>query len=161
MTAQVANGMDAREAWKACGKPRGEQGIQNVRQRGMKARGKMGLVAAMLEVAVLRDEQYLAASPDPLPEASEANSIGVPEKGFRLSTGQLQKQKSVAIANRSAHDAAYIAATLEWQQMVREGKCGKGDSCADAVAKRHAKTLPATCNSQLEAHGTLPQECSG
>ena len=30
--------MDAREAWKACGEPRGESGVQNIRKRGLMKR---------------------------------------------------------------------------------------------------------------------------
>ena len=146
LTAQVANGMDARSAWTACGKPKGESGIQNIRVRGMKARGKMGYEASMFDVAVARGEDLETPLPQ---EEGEAKRIGVPEKGFRLSTTQLHKQKSIDVQNRAAFNEAYVAATLEWQQMVREGKCGKGDICADAVANRFANTLPAGCKFKL------------
>ena len=76
----------------------------------------------MLSLALSRDEQNQAGLP-PLPQAiEETGGVGVPEKGFRLSTAQLQKLKSVAAATRAAYDSAYIAASLEWEQMVREGK---------------------------------------
>ena len=139
--------MDARAAWNACGCPRGEQGIQNIRQRGMSARGKKGVEAALISLALSRDQQWQESSLPPPDEG--ASEKGVPEKGFRLSTCQLQKQKSIATAARAAYDAAYVAATLEWEQMVRSGKCGKGDASADGVASRHANTLPAGCKMKL------------
>ena len=44
---------------------------------------------------------------------------------------------------REAHNEAYVAATLEWQEMVRTGKNGKVDLSADGVASRYnAATLP-------------------
>ena len=144
---QVANGMDARAAWKVCGCPCGEPGIQNIHQRGLNACGKKAVEAVMLSVALNRDEHIGAVLSPPPPE--QASIKGVPEKGFRLTTLQLQKEKSIAAANRAAFDAAYIAATLEWQQMVREGKCGRGDACADGVAQRYANTLPAGCTLKL------------
>ena len=41
---QVAEGVDPREAWKRCDKPKGEAGIQNIRKAGFKLR-KLGTVA--------------------------------------------------------------------------------------------------------------------
>jgi hypothetical protein len=138
--------MDARSAWNACGKPKGESGIQNIRVRGMKERGKKAYEATMFDVAVSRGENLETPLPQ---EEAEAKRIGVPEKGFRLRTNQLQKQKSIDVQHRAAFNEAYVAATLEWQQMVREGKCGKGDMCSSAVATRYAKTLPASCKFKL------------
>ena len=103
--------MDARSAWTACGKPKGESGIQNIRVRGMKARGKIGYEASMFDVAVARGEDLETPLPQ---EEGEAKRIGVPEKGFRLSTTQLHKQKSIDVQNRAAFNEAYVAATLEW-----------------------------------------------
>ena len=75
--------------------------------------------------------------------------VGKPVKGYRLSSGQLAKEKAIAATNKAAFDAAYVAATLEWQQMVREGKCGKGDACADAVARWYTMTLPSACTTKI------------
>ena len=113
----------------------------------MAVRGKKAGNAVMFAVALARDgpqsEETTVAAP------ATVAAVGVPQKGYRLSTGQLAKQKSVDVHAKAAFDRAYIAATLEWSQMVREGKCGKGDKCADAVAERHAKTLPASCTRKL------------
>ena len=40
----MAEGVDPREAWKRCDKPKGEAGIQNIRKAGFKLR-KLGTVA--------------------------------------------------------------------------------------------------------------------
>ena len=61
----------------------------------------------------------------------------------------MAKKRVIAAANKTAFEKAYIAATLGWQQMVREGKCGKGDACADAVARRHTMTLPSSCTMKI------------
>ena len=109
----------------------------------------------MLSVALNRDEHIGAVLSPPPPE--QASIKGVPEKGFRLTTLQLQKEKSIAAANRAAFDAAYIAATLEWQQMVREGKCGRGDACADGVAQ--TKICEYTAGRlHVEAHWPQPED---
>ena len=135
--------MDAREAWQACGCPKGESAIQNIRKRGMDARGKKCHEAAVHELALARDKER-AVLPATEPMDMET-TVGVPAKGFRLSTSQLSKERNIKAANKDAYDRAYVAATLEWQEMVRSGKCGRGDSCSDQVAFRHTATLPAGC----------------
>ena len=139
--------MDAREAWQACDCPKGESGIQNIRKRGMQLRRTPAIITPeIIAPEIITPEDTVATTC-----ATEAacTTVGVPQKGFRLNTSQLAKQNSIDAHAKAAYDRAYIAATLEWQQMVREGKCGKGDSCADAVAARYANTLPVSCTRKL------------
>ena len=139
--------MAPRAAWEACGCPRGEAGIQNIRARGMNARGEKAHESTLQAIASERDNQPAADAVLPATEPIEttATALGVPQKGFRLSTTQLAKERSIMAANKAAYDRAYVAATLEWQQMVLSGKCGRGDSCSDAVATRFSNTLPIGC----------------
>jgi hypothetical protein len=139
--------MDARDAWKVCGCPRGEGAIQNIRKRGLAARAKLceKVVQDVMREVVSEREQPGEDLPEPEPESESESGKGVPARGFRLSSGQLSKQRTLDHASRTAYAAAYVAATNEWQQMVCSGKSGKGDKCADAVAHRHANQLPAGC----------------
>ena len=137
--------MSAREAWEACGRPRGEAAIQNIRAKGMRARGKKAYEEGLFQQALEHDRPGEDQPVQESPEESAPSGKGIPAKGFRLSTGQLAKQRSLDQAARSAYNAAFVAATLEWQEMVRSGKTGKGDQCADAVALRFTNKLPAGC----------------
>ena len=71
---QVAQGMDPRAAWEACGKPKGEAGIQNVRKRGLKARKEIAEAAAAVAALDAAEDE----KPEPLEEATAAP---VREKG--------------------------------------------------------------------------------
>ena len=102
--AQVANGVDAREAWwTQCGKPNGEAGIQNIRKRGMAARRDIKEAAARAsgspeEAAAEGGEAGPTASqPEPPP-----NGKGNPRKGFR-------KVTSINTEKRSKYGARSMA----------------------------------------------------
>ena len=137
--------MDPRAAWAECGSPGGEGGIQNIRKRGFKMRIADGVQRSMLAVAAARASTRSDDPPTELAietELKKGVGKGVPSKGYRLNSLQAQKESDMKFRVREAHDAAYVAATLEWQEMVRTGKNGKGDSSADGVAARFNATLP-------------------
>ena len=70
--------MPPREAWLACGCPRGEAGIQNIRQRGFALRGKCGVQAVMFNTPLARAET--PEMPEIAETEPEAKHIGKPEK---------------------------------------------------------------------------------
>jgi len=124
---QVAAGVDAREAWRRCGMPKGEPGIQNIRKRGHALRTR---------------------SPDPEPEppppAVEKRGLGkgVPAKGYRLSPSQKKTDDAAKEEARAAYYKVHVAATTEWAKRFLAGKTGKGFESADVVAASFQEQLP-------------------
>ena len=119
---QVANGSSARDAWKACGEPGGEKGIQNIRKRGRAARKKKQAEEAAVSVA----------APPAQPPAQPAGNVrksggrGNPSTNFRLSTSQKIKKKQDKDELDAAFNEVYAAATQEYADLVSAGKTGKG-----------------------------------
>ena len=70
----------------------------------------------------------------PQVEVTPAKGKGQPVKGFRLTTTQAGKQKDLKAAARADYNVVYAAATAEWSEMVRSGKCSKHSDSANAVA---------------------------
>ena len=134
--------MDPRAAWEERGSPNGQAGIQNIRKRGFALRIKDGIDETIRAVGLARAQTRSDSPPGEVVEAILKEGKGVPAKGFRLTSIQVQKDQTLKLAARAAHNAAYIAATLEWQLMLRAGKNGKGEDSADGVAARYNASLP-------------------
>ena len=134
---QVANGSSARDAWKACGEPGGEKGIQNIRKRGRAALKKKKAEEAALRVA----------APPAQPPAQPACNVrksggrGNPSKNFRLSTSQLIKKKQDKDELDAAFNEVYADATQEYADLVSAGKTGKGQRTAADIANHHNERL--------------------
>ena len=75
-------------------------------------------------------------------EVTPAKGKGQPVKGFRLTSTQAGKQKDLKAAARADYNVVYAAATAEWSEMVRSGKCSKHSDSANAVAARYQSRLP-------------------
>lgn len=144
-----ANGMGAREAWRACGKPVGERAIQNIAKRGKALREAEAVCAGsdacspLLqpngELVGADDRHSSGGSSAPRKQRSRE------EKGFRLKPDQAAMEMKMHADMRKEFDVVFAEATQEWADMVSSGKRGKGDKSADAVAARWKAKLPAGC----------------
>jgi len=108
---QVAAGVDPRDAWERCGKPKGEAGIQNIRKRAREERARP------------------QAAPPPEPRrAASGPGRGVPKAGFRLRKEQrtviVQQQKDL----KQQYAQVYADATADWQR-------GEGVKCCCALSR--------------------------
>ena len=121
--------MDARRAWEAAGKPNGEKAVQNIRKRGAALRKQEA-------EGPTEDEAVVAIAVEVGP--GKGNAV----RGWRLTTGQLAKEQAAETKRKEAFNAAYIAATNEWQLMVCTGGVGKNDRSSNGVAARYNATLP-------------------
>ena len=117
---QVAEGVDAREAWTRCGKPKGQAGIRNIRKQGHKLR-KLAAVAPKLRSA--------AAPPKPLGPGK-----GKSAKGYRLKPAQLKIEQGLQQHAKQQWDKIYAAGTAAWASRVAVGQTGKGHESADSFA---------------------------
>lgn len=131
----VANGMDARAAWEANGRPGGEKSIQNIRKRG-KAQGEL--------VRSAGTGSTLLTSPEPgeTEARSERKQRTHEQKGFRLTATQKAKALELKARNRAEFERVYAKAALELQEMVCKGTAGKVGARADEIAARWRKELP-------------------
>ena len=126
-------GLPARDAWAACDKPNGENGIQNIRKR------------ARLQLQKERDNPT-----PPRVEASEApasgsSSAAKAKKPFRLRHDQVAKQQALDAEIKAEFNRLYSAATQEWADLFTSGKNGKGEFSAEAIAQKYHAQLPAGC----------------
>ena len=139
--------MDARAAWEACGKPKGEMGIQNIRKKGAVQRKLDVAKQICLQAARDRDARPLAQTRAEVERQAEVAVAGkgVPVEGFRLNSTQVAKARAIKAEHRRLYEAAFVAASSEWYEMVQSGKCGRGDNSADAVGHRHSLHLPPDC----------------
>ena len=139
--------MEPRAAWEACGKPKGEQGIQNIRKHGHGQRRALKALERDAEVAEAQAARPMAQTRAEVErqEGTAAAGKGVPAEGFRLNSTQVAKAAAVKVEQRRLYEAAFIAASNEWFEMIQSGKCGRGDNSSDAVGRRHSLHLPSGC----------------
>ena len=145
--------MTAREAWNACGQPKGEAGIQNIRKRAR----------AVVAERAATTPSVTRATPDPVPEVVEdaRASSGRKQPLFRLKPYQVQKREADRIKVRAEFDRIYAAATKEWQRLVATGGFGRGDSSAAAVAARFAQSLPEGCPHKISGRSLINAVAQG
>ena len=132
---QVAQGMGPRAAWEACGKPKGEAGIQNVRKRGLKARKEVAEAAAAVAARDAARDAAEEEEPEPLEETTaepvrRRGEHGPPQAGFRLRKEQVRVKLQEKQQRRKEFDAIYVEMTRKWAEMVRTGANGKGVNSA-------------------------------
>ena len=148
---QCVNGMSAYDAWMACGQPRGQAGVQNVRKRA--ARLNKRITVAVEETVVEAAAATPAPPPPPqtaVPRTSEGSTKSAKKSpAFRLRPDQVQKQAARKAEMKAAFDQVYVEATNEYCEMVRTGKCGKGALSADGLAERYSAKLPEGCTKKL------------
>lgn len=87
----------------------------------------------------------LEAEQAPTPPTDELPGSGHPKQGFRLKPNQVQATLSKKKLLHAAYDAAFIAATNEWHNLVSSGRSGgqKDGTTAKAIAQRYSASLPA------------------
>ena len=110
---QVAEGVDAREAWARCGRPHGEAGIQNIRKRGHRLRTSTPapppVDAAVDAAAADRGKQ-------------QGPGKGKPAKGYRLKPTQLKVEQEKQQLAREQWEQVYAEATTGWAARIAAGK---------------------------------------
>ena len=120
VSGQAAEGVDPREAWVRCGKPKGEAGIQRIRKAGFKLR---------------KPQPVLPPRAPAKPSEPTGPGKGMPAKGYRLTSTQLKKEQVAQQKAKQEWDAVYAVATVEWQRRVAAGMTGRGQqSAADFAA---------------------------
>ena len=131
---QVAEGVDAREAWARCGRPHGEAGIQNIRKRGHRLRTSTPApppVAAAVDAAAAdRGKQ-------------QGPGKGKPAKGYRLKPTQLKVEQEKQQLAREQWEQVYAEATTGWAARIAAGKVGRGHQTAADFAAGFE--VPADC----------------
>ena len=151
--------MDPRAAWEACGQPRGESGIQNIRKRGYALRQKTEKSAAehQEEAATPRipnasnqrrgeDENYeLRSRSSESSGAASSHASSEPKKPYRLSSAQVAKQRAADHTLKAAYAAARAECTAEYERLFATGKTGRGGESAKSIVARFNATLPAGC----------------
>ena len=100
---QCANGMSARAAWEATGRPEGEKSIQNIRKRGRLLAAKSQTSVAAISPIAAREESDEQAEPAPV--SSKKKEI------FRLTSAQVCKKRADADTCKAEYDRLYRAAT--------------------------------------------------
>ena len=136
-------------AWEACGKPSGEAGIQNIQRRGLEQR-RVLLAAKQISVDVPLEKSTTALEDEQAPTIPrsihdlELPGSGNPRQGFRLKPTQVEATLTKKKILRAAYDAAFIAATNEWHNLVTSGRSGgqKDGTTAKAIAQRYSSSLP-------------------
>ena len=140
--------MPARDAWLACGEPRGKAGIQNIRKRAR-------AVISMRSRPAQESTSPATSAPGPssarkssrvVQAVEQVESRGSQKKAlYRLRPSQVQRRDEDREKVRAQFDRVYAAATVEWRRMVQTGACGKGANSADGVASRFSEQLPVDC----------------
>ena len=144
--------MSARDAWAACGMPRGKAGIQNIRKRAREHRVLQlmalcisAVPASAASPAVVHVEvEGASASAEATASAKKRN-----QPAFRLRSDQVQKAAKLKLATQEHFNKVYAAATTEWSELICSGRSGKGQYSADAVAARFNEQLPPECARRL------------
>ena len=143
--------MSARDAWLACGEPRGKAGIQNIRKRARAiiAVRSRPAPASTSPAASAAGPSSTRKSPRVVEAVEEVVESGGNKALYRLKPYQVQRREEEREKVRAEFDRVYAAATEEWQRMVQTGASGKGAASAAGVAARFSEQLPADCPHKL------------
>ena len=120
----VANGMGAREAWEACGKPNGEKAIQNIRKRGRALRAQA------------------AAPKRNAPEPAAPQKPGKARRKIYLRSAQQEEVWRRQAEAKEQRKQIFKEATLEVASARSAGTLGSGSATFASIAAAATKRLP-------------------
>ena len=150
--------MSAKDAWLACGEPRGKAGIQNIRKRARAiiAVRSRPAPASTSPAASAAGPSSTRKSPRVVEAVEEVVESGGNKALYRLKPYQVQRREEEHEKLRAEFDRVHAAATEEWQRMVQTGARGKGAASAAGVAARFSEQLPADCPHKLTGRSLSP-----